>query len=267
MQAWVVRGTGSPSEVFEWRDAPEPSHAAMRALTVDLAGLRTRVGDEPPAAAYVFVRVLAAALATPDVTMATGEYPVPIERPVRLRPGGRGHRRRGVAGARELDRQARDGLHAAAVRQLRAARGDVSARALRSARRALRRRRRGLRDPVAHRLSRRPSPRPGARGRDGARARRGGRRSVVRGAARGRGGLPRDRGRGRRGEGGVLPRARRADRDRPPARGLRRGGRCARSGPRRSTRSSTSCRASRASARGRCSRWRGGTCSRVTRRA
>ncbi len=81
MQAWVVRGTGSPSDVFEWRDAPEPSHAAMRELTVDLAGLRTRVGDEPPASAYVFVRVLAAALATPDVTMATGEYPVPIARP------------------------------------------------------------------------------------------------------------------------------------------------------------------------------------------
>jgi NADPH2:quinone reductase len=81
MQAWVVRGTGSPSEVFEWRDAPEPSHAAMSTLTVDLAGLRKRVGDEPPAAAYVFVRVLAAALATPDVTMATGEYPVPIARP------------------------------------------------------------------------------------------------------------------------------------------------------------------------------------------
>jgi NADPH2:quinone reductase len=81
MQAWVVRGTGSPSEVFEWREAPEPSHAAMRALTVDLAGLRERVRDEPPAAAYVFVRVLAAALATPDVTMATGEYPVPIARP------------------------------------------------------------------------------------------------------------------------------------------------------------------------------------------
>jgi NADPH2:quinone reductase len=81
MQAWVVRGIGSPSDIFEWRDAPEPSHAAMRELTVDLSGLRKRVGDEPPAAAYLFVRVLAAALATPDVTMATGEYPVPIERP------------------------------------------------------------------------------------------------------------------------------------------------------------------------------------------
>src|SRR5262245_3230740 len=81
MQAWVVRGTGSPSEVFEWRDAPEPSHEALRALTVDLAGLRTRAPHEAPASAYVFVRVKAAALATPDITMATGEYPVPIERP------------------------------------------------------------------------------------------------------------------------------------------------------------------------------------------
>jgi NADPH2:quinone reductase len=53
----------------------------MRALTVDLSGLRPRAGDEPPASRYVFVRVLAAALATPDVTMATGEYPVPIGRP------------------------------------------------------------------------------------------------------------------------------------------------------------------------------------------
>jgi len=81
MQGWVIRGKGNPSEVFEWRDAPEPSHAAMRELTVDLSGLRTRHEDEPPASDYLFVRVLAAALATPDVTMATGEYPVPIERP------------------------------------------------------------------------------------------------------------------------------------------------------------------------------------------
>lgn len=81
MKGWVVRGRGSPREVFEWSEAPEPSHGAMRALTVDLAGLRPRGEGEPPASAYVFVRVLAAALATPDITMATGEYPVPIPRP------------------------------------------------------------------------------------------------------------------------------------------------------------------------------------------
>src|SRR6202008_2973163 len=95
MKAWAVRAKGSPSGVFEWRDFPEPTHEAMRGFTVDLSGLRTRqvsrsapkasgvqqTGEEPPCANYVFVRVTAAALATPDVTMATGEYPVPIERP------------------------------------------------------------------------------------------------------------------------------------------------------------------------------------------
>ena len=81
MKAWVVRGTGSPREVFEWIETPEPSHEALRALSVDLAGLRPRQAGEPPASAYVFVRVSAAALATPDLTMATGEYPVPIPRP------------------------------------------------------------------------------------------------------------------------------------------------------------------------------------------
>lgn len=81
MHAWVVRGTGPPRDVYEWSEVPEPSHAAMRELTVDLAGLRTRGEGDPPAEAYVFVRVLAAALATPDITMATGAYPVPIERP------------------------------------------------------------------------------------------------------------------------------------------------------------------------------------------
>ncbi len=81
MKGWVVRGQGSPWDVFEWTDVPEPSHEAMEALTVDLAGLRPRVGDEPPCASYAFVRVHAAALATPDLTMATGAYPVPIPRP------------------------------------------------------------------------------------------------------------------------------------------------------------------------------------------
>lgn len=81
MKGWIVRGTGNPWEVFEWDEVPEPSHEAMAALTVDLAGLRPRREGEPPCSSYLFVRVLAAALATPDITMATGEYPVEIERP------------------------------------------------------------------------------------------------------------------------------------------------------------------------------------------
>ena len=81
MKGWIVRGKGDPWDVFEWDEVPEPSDEAMRELTVDLSGLRRRGPDEPPCSSYLFVRVLAAALATPDVTMATGEYPVPIERP------------------------------------------------------------------------------------------------------------------------------------------------------------------------------------------
>lgn len=81
MKGWVVRGRGNAWEVFEWLEVPEPSHDAMRELTVDLAGLRPRQPGEPPCGSYVFVRVLASALATPDITMATGEYPVPITRP------------------------------------------------------------------------------------------------------------------------------------------------------------------------------------------
>ena len=81
MRAWVVRGKGDPWDVFEQGDFPEPTHDALSRYTVDLSGLSPRGPDQPPADDYVFLRVQAAALATPDITMATGEYPVPIERP------------------------------------------------------------------------------------------------------------------------------------------------------------------------------------------
>lgn len=81
MRAWVVKGQGDPWDVFERTEFPEPTHEALKGYTVDLAGLRTRQEGEPPADDYVIMRVLAAGLATPDVTMATGAYPVPIERP------------------------------------------------------------------------------------------------------------------------------------------------------------------------------------------
>ncbi|MEM7412804.1 MAG: zinc-binding dehydrogenase [Myxococcota bacterium] len=81
MKAWIVRGKGDPWDVFEMGDFPAPTHEALTGYTVDLAGLRTRNEGEPPADDYVFMRVRAATLATPDITMATGEYPIPIERP------------------------------------------------------------------------------------------------------------------------------------------------------------------------------------------
>ena len=83
MKGWIVRGVGSPQDVFEWDEVPEPTHEAMRELTVDFAGLRPRREGEPPFESYVFIDVLAAALATPDITMASNEYPIPepIPRP------------------------------------------------------------------------------------------------------------------------------------------------------------------------------------------
>jgi NADPH2:quinone reductase len=81
MKGWVVRGQGKPWDAFAWDEAPEPTPEAMRGLTMDLCGLRPRQAGEPACEHYVVVRVLAAALATPDVTMATTEYPVPIPRP------------------------------------------------------------------------------------------------------------------------------------------------------------------------------------------
>jgi NADPH2:quinone reductase len=81
MRAWVVNGQGNPWDVYEWTEFPEPTHEALERYTVDLAGLRRRKAEEPPADDYVIIRVLAAGLATPDVTMATTAYPVPIERP------------------------------------------------------------------------------------------------------------------------------------------------------------------------------------------
>jgi NADPH2:quinone reductase len=81
MRAWVVRGTGEPWDAFERGNFPEPTHAAMSRLTLDLVGLRERREGERAADHYAFLRVKTAGLAWPDVTMANGEYPIPIPRP------------------------------------------------------------------------------------------------------------------------------------------------------------------------------------------
>jgi len=81
MKAWVVRGKGLPHEVFVREDFPDPTHEAMSRYGVGIEGLRRLSPGEAPVSEYAFMRVLAAGLAKPDVTMATGEYPVPIARP------------------------------------------------------------------------------------------------------------------------------------------------------------------------------------------
>ncbi len=81
MRAWIVRKDGNPWDVFEHEDVPEPTHEAMAELCLDIVGLRRRAPDEAPCSDYVILRTACAALAWPDVTMATGEYPVPVPKP------------------------------------------------------------------------------------------------------------------------------------------------------------------------------------------
>ena len=81
MRAWIVRKDGEPWDVFECEDVPAPSHEAMAELTLDLVGLRQRAPDEEPCRDYVILKTQCAALAWPDVTMATGAYPVPVPKP------------------------------------------------------------------------------------------------------------------------------------------------------------------------------------------
>jgi NADPH:quinone reductase len=81
MQAWVVREKGEPWDVFRREELPEPTPEAVRGYALGLDGLHPRAPGEAPCEDFVLLRVAAAALAWPDVTMATGEYPVPIGRP------------------------------------------------------------------------------------------------------------------------------------------------------------------------------------------
>ncbi len=81
MKAWIVREEGPAWEVFEREELDAPNPDAMSRYCLDLVGLRERGDGEAACEDYVIVRTLAAALATPDLTMASGEYPVPIARP------------------------------------------------------------------------------------------------------------------------------------------------------------------------------------------
>jgi NADPH2:quinone reductase len=82
MRSWRVHGFGEPADVLAAEESEAPSAAALAKLCVDLAGLRPLAGPhESPVADWVILRVSRAALGLPDVTMARGSYPVPIERP------------------------------------------------------------------------------------------------------------------------------------------------------------------------------------------
>jgi len=88
MRAWRVHGFGPPEETFVLDDVEEPTVAMLAGMGMNLAGWvplgATDVGHggaPQPNHDWVIMRMSAAALALPDVTMSTGAYPVPVPRP------------------------------------------------------------------------------------------------------------------------------------------------------------------------------------------
>jgi NADPH2:quinone reductase len=82
MQAWRVHGFGEPGDVLACEEVAEPRGSELARYCVDLAGLREIAGpQDAPVTDWVILRVAAAALGLPDVTMARGSYPVPVARP------------------------------------------------------------------------------------------------------------------------------------------------------------------------------------------
>ena len=81
MQAWRVHGTGEPLEVLRLDEIDEPRVEDFTGMSMGLPGwIPTGPGLEP-FTDWVVLRMSHAALALPDVTMARGDYPVPITRP------------------------------------------------------------------------------------------------------------------------------------------------------------------------------------------
>jgi len=72
---------GEPADTFVLEDIPEPSAEDLAGLGMGLAGWGPLAPGAAPFTDWVLLRMSAAALALPDVTMCRGTYPVPVERP------------------------------------------------------------------------------------------------------------------------------------------------------------------------------------------
>jgi NADPH2:quinone reductase len=81
MKAWRVHGFGEPADTFVVDEVPEPTPAELAGMSMDLSGWVPLGPGREPFGDWVLLRMLAAALALPDVTMARGTYPVPVARP------------------------------------------------------------------------------------------------------------------------------------------------------------------------------------------
>lgn len=81
MKAWRVHGVGEPEDVFVLDEIAEPTPGDLAGLSMGMSGWVPMAPGLEPFTDWVLVRVLYAALALPDVTMARGTYPVPVARP------------------------------------------------------------------------------------------------------------------------------------------------------------------------------------------
>lgn len=81
MKAWRVHGVGEPQDVFVLDEVPEPTAGDLAGLSMGMGGWEPMGPGLEPFTDWVLLRVLYAALALPDVTMARGTYPVPVGRP------------------------------------------------------------------------------------------------------------------------------------------------------------------------------------------
>ena len=81
MQAWRVHEFGEPADVFVLEDVPEPTADDLAQMGMSLGGWVPLAPGAQPYTDWVLMRMHAAALALPDVTMSRGTYPVPVGRP------------------------------------------------------------------------------------------------------------------------------------------------------------------------------------------
>ena len=81
MKAWRVHEFGEPIDVLVLDDVAEPTAKDLAGLGMGMGGWEPLQPGAEPFTDWVIMRMTAAALALPDVTMARGTYPVPVGKP------------------------------------------------------------------------------------------------------------------------------------------------------------------------------------------
>lgn len=81
MKAWRVHAYGEPADVLVLDDVAEPTAKDLAGLGMGMGGWEPLSPGGEPFTDWVIMRMSAAALALPDVTMARGTYPVPVGMP------------------------------------------------------------------------------------------------------------------------------------------------------------------------------------------